>query len=194
MPLSLFFGGGQPNEIGAITLDATLQEVHSRTADITDHPVEGGGTIQDHITNAPKRVEMTGFVTNTPVTILGIGSSADRVQSAFDELERIFDSREPFTVVSGYKVYENMAFESLDMPRRREGAIRFTARLKQLTITQSETVSIPGDTVAEDAQDVASSEVDAGRQQGRTANESEEQQGSLLFQIWEDLDRHLGAQ
>lgn len=185
MPLSLLFRKkGRPNTVGGIELDVTLEEVHGRSAGITDHPIESGSMIQDHITNMPRMLQMTGFVTNSPVAFFSVFEAAERVQGTFDALEELYDSRQPFTVISGFRVYENMAFESLDMPRNREGALRFSAQMKQLTIVRSELALIPASQVAPGARDIGASESDAGRQAGAQPNEAQRRSGSLLSGIF----------
>ncbi len=193
--LGLFFNGNKgPNDIAGIELDVTLRETHERSAQITDHPVEGGVQIQDHISNDPRRLTLEGFITDTPLVILGL--QGDRAQDGFDELERLYDERAMFTVTTGLRVYRNMAFESLSIPRTRESALRFTATMKQITTVKSERGEVPADGVAEDAgggpvggsttetRDLASSEVDAGRQQGAAASEDQIQRASVLYEIF----------
>jgi len=125
------------NQIGDLRIDATIEEVHERNAEITDHAVEGGSFIQDHIVNAPKRLNMTCMITDTPFG----RESGQFAQDAFETLEKIYDSRTLITIVSGFKVYSNMAIETLTMPKLREGALRFTVALKQITLTNLQLIS-----------------------------------------------------
>ena len=126
------------NEIGSLRIDATIEEVHERNAEITDHAVEGGSFIQDHIVNAPKRLTMQCMITDNP-----LGRDAGQFsQDAFELLDRIFDARQLITIVSGFKVYSNMAIETLSMPKLREGALRFTVTLKQITLTNLQFITV----------------------------------------------------
>lgn len=161
--------GLRKNKIGAIELDLTIDETHVRNADVTDFPVEGGGQIQDHISNQPKRLKITGFITDSPIET--DSSLANRVQDAFDALDELFDKRITFDVVSGLKVYSNMAFESLDMPLTQLGSCQFTATLKQITITHSELVSLP-----KSRSNVGSKKQDAGRKNTEAPTDAEQEQ------------------
>lgn len=170
------------NKLGAIELDLTIDEMHQRNAEVSDFPIESGGQIQDHISNGPRKLTITGFITDTPVEF-GFALSS-RVQDAFDALEELYDSRTPFDVVSGLKSYKNMCFESLDMPRKREGALQFTATLKQLTVVSSEYVAIPETKVKPDAKSTSTSKRDAGRKSTETASAAEEKRGaSVAFKL-----------
>lgn len=171
--------GLRKNKLGAIELDLTLDELHIRNADITDFPVEGGGQIQDNISNQPKRLKVTGFVTDSPVD--SDTTLANRVQDTFDALDELFDKHMPFDVVSGLKVYSNMAFESLEFPRKRDGSLEFTATLKQITITHTELVDIPKSKAS-----VGTKKQDAGRKNTETPTAEEEKKvQSATAKLWD---------
>jgi hypothetical protein len=189
MTLAVIFGNERTrNSFGSLEIDVTLEETHERSAEITDHPVEGGSFIQDHIVNAPKKLMMTGMITDTP---LG-GDSGPRAQEAFDVLETLYDSRSTFTVVSGFKVYDDMAIESLSMPKTREGALRFSAQLKQLRITQGRSVPIVAGERSDPAltrdnvrtPDIQENGENAGRQTPREAGTEQTRQASTLRRIF----------
>lgn len=186
--ISLLFGNQkQPNTIAGLSIDATLEEVHERQVEITDHPVEGGSTIQDHIVNRPRRVRLRGMVTDTP---LGELSTGQRVADAFATLEALYDARELLTVVTGFRVYDNMAIENLSMPRAREGALRFSVDLKQVTLTAGQTVPIEPTAGQSDPAlsednvsdpDTQANGTNAGRQSPKEADDAEQEESSALY-------------
>lgn len=55
------------NEFQTVVVDITLEEGHSDTADVTDHPVETGSDISDNVKKRPANLTLTVFVTNTPI-------------------------------------------------------------------------------------------------------------------------------
>ncbi len=55
--------------IGSISLDASLSEVHSLSSEVTEHPVESGGTIADNVRKKPRMVRIEGFITNHPIDL-----------------------------------------------------------------------------------------------------------------------------
>lgn len=139
--LSLIFRTlGVQNRIGLLRLDATITETHDRSSMITDHPIEGGSFVQDHIHRAPRKLFIEGFITDTP-----LNGSSFGVQVGYELLDLTWKSGIPFFVVSGLHVYPLMAFETLSMPKTREGSMRFSATMKELTFTSSSSVQVSGD-------------------------------------------------
>lgn len=115
MVLSLLFGRkyAQSN-IGGIFLDATLSEDHQYNSRVTNYPVEDGRIISDHIINEPETLQITGIVSDTPLSIL---APFNRSVDAFNRLVRIHTNKERITVVTGIKVYTDMVMTSLQVPR-----------------------------------------------------------------------------
>lgn len=52
--------------IGSIWIDVSISERHALSADVTEHPVEQGSAIADHIRPKPRELTIEGFVTNHP--------------------------------------------------------------------------------------------------------------------------------
>jgi hypothetical protein len=55
------------SSLGQLHFDAVLTEDHERTTEVTEHPVEQGTAIVDHVRPLAHRVRLTVFVSNTPV-------------------------------------------------------------------------------------------------------------------------------
>lgn len=55
--------------IGPVWIDVSISETHSVGADVTEHPVESGSDIADHIRPTPRTVRIEGFVTNHPIEL-----------------------------------------------------------------------------------------------------------------------------
>ena len=53
--------------VGSIVFDLLMSEEHSMEAEVSQHPVENGATVSDHIRNLPRKGSLTGFVTNHPL-------------------------------------------------------------------------------------------------------------------------------
>ena len=56
-----------PTMIGDIAIDCTVTERHTSTATVTEHPVESGSNITDHIRPEPVQLSVNGIITNTPI-------------------------------------------------------------------------------------------------------------------------------
>lgn len=97
--------------------DATTSESHQHTAEVTNHPVENGVDITDHIQLKPFKLTLTGIVTNTPLAP-GINSSATRIRELYDDLINLFESKQLLSVVTGLRRYTNMVITSVTVPRQ----------------------------------------------------------------------------
>lgn len=64
-------------QIDDIWIDVSISETHGVGAEVTDHPVELGANIADHIRPTPRTLSIEGLVTNHPIELPGshIGSS-----------------------------------------------------------------------------------------------------------------------
>jgi hypothetical protein len=74
--------GGLTEEI---VLDATVRQVHRASATITEHPVEEGSNISDHIRPDLDAIRVEAVITNTP--IVQPGSNMDGVTSEVAPIE-----------------------------------------------------------------------------------------------------------
>lgn len=142
MVLSILFGRkyAQSN-IGGVVLDATLSEDHEYNSRVTNYPVEDGRIISDHIINEPETVQITGIVTDSPLTIL---SSFNRSIDAFNRLVQIHKNRERITVVTGIKVYTNMVMTVLQVPRNVQTgqSLTFVIELQKIYLDSSIRLSL----------------------------------------------------
>lgn len=130
--------------INDYAIDAALSEEHSFENSVTSFPVQDGADITDHIRFVPIQVTIDGIVSDTPIgemagirglSQLGIGGGPPS-EDAFLILLDIRNKREPVTIRTSKRTYENMALLSL---RRREDsktgrALRFQAVFKQVRI------------------------------------------------------------
>jgi hypothetical protein len=55
--------------IEGIWLDAVISELHSMQSDVTEHPVEEGVDVSDHIRPKPNEIRLECKVTNTPARL-----------------------------------------------------------------------------------------------------------------------------
>lgn len=53
--------------VGSIQFDLILSENHSLEAQVTEHPIENGATVSDHIRDLPRKGSVSGLVTNFPL-------------------------------------------------------------------------------------------------------------------------------
>ena len=192
--VSLIFGRPDAVEIGTLEVDVTISEDHERSTQITSNPVEDGASINDHQIRNPERIQIEGFITDTPAQILGGIAGLGRTQDAFDTLDELWREGELLTVATKWVTYENMAIVNLTLPRRREQALRFSADLQQVNIVESEITEVPREALAEDVQDSAADTRDAGRQATQEASQAAETGAtSALENLIQTVEGQLGG-
>lgn len=136
----------QPVSVAGIEFDAQLGQTDTLSSEIPDYPVEKGFKVQDTIIKNPRSLELTLFLTNTPVTFLPrFGLSPTRVSDVIAKLEQIYESRELVSVTTMDKTYSNMGVESISIRKSQDLGYskEISMSLKKITITSTQTTSIP---------------------------------------------------
>lgn len=132
MVLSLIFGRKYAqSKVGIVTFDTMVAEEHRFTSRVTAFPVENGTIVSDHIINNPDIVILSGLVSDTPLNIF---APFNRSVAAFNQLTQIHAQRQIVNVVTGIRIYRNMAITSLDVPRtiRTGQTLTFNIQLQRI--------------------------------------------------------------
>ncbi len=140
-------------KVGVINFDASLREGHGRTAEVTEHPVEAGANISDHIRKLPDTLDIEAVISDHPLFFLAslnadspistdVGPVSSRVDAAREELERIMDDGETVDVATTLKTYENMALQSVTFERTMAtgNSLAAVMSFKEIVIAQTETI------------------------------------------------------
>lgn len=127
--------------IGGLTFDVTIEEQHSDEAEITEHPVEQGAAITDHAFVKPATLTIRGGQSDSGGTSTGDRRSVE----AYEALLKLYRDREPFTVVTGKRTYENMLVKSISATTDQdtEHALAFTCELREILLARVQTVAVP---------------------------------------------------
>lgn len=198
-PLSVIFktNPGRRVAIGTVLLDATVSERHSYTSEVTQHPIENGGFVTDHVYEAPRSVIVTGEITDSPVVffsainsirnLLSENETVSRSVEAYDQLLEIYKSHDVVTLVTGLKIYTDMVMKSFDVPKdQRTGKrLQFTAEFEEVRKVTSEIVGV-ADNVSDENKDKVSNEKDVGKQETTDATDPQAEKAaekSLLFSL-----------
>lgn len=114
--------------IGGVFVDVVISEEHTATMEIAEHPVESGAKISDHAWRTPYKVLLESVVDGA------------RAIAAYQQLLAIQQAAEPFSLVTGLKVYPNMLIKEIVATRDREHArvLKFTAELQEVIIVATE--------------------------------------------------------
>lgn len=155
-----------------ISIDCTASESHQQESPPTEFPLETGESVSDHIIIKPFALEIQGIISDTPIkalnaalaTIAGAalppsgivgasvamalysalaGSKSPSV-AAYAQLVQLQMRRQPFNVLTTLKLYENMFFKSLTVPRDASTGqvLVFNVSLVQLLLVSPQTVNI----------------------------------------------------
>lgn len=136
----------KPVAIAGIEFDALIEQQKTMSATIPVYPVEKGFPVSDTITLDPLTLQMTLFVTNTPVTWLKRhGNSRKRVKQVCSKLEDMWLDRKLVKIVTPDAIYKNMGITSISIKKSAElgysREISITAQ--KVRKTKKKTVKIP---------------------------------------------------
>lgn len=130
-------GLGAPQTV--FTIDATITEKHKSSAQVTQHPVEQGADISDHVRSKPSELEITGLITDYPI---GQTPQVGRAASIYRLMENAQANGSQFDITTSTKFYQGMVIESLTSDKDKDlaGAIRFVMSCIQIIEVETEQV------------------------------------------------------
>lgn len=134
-----------PAEVDTIKIDLLEETELEYSSDVTEFPVETGFTISDHIINKQPVLRLDVMFTPTPVTWELDGDPSTHLSDVVRELERIRDQREPISVRTHKRFYENMVLVNIPIKRRiRDGiSLRMRLEFKKIAIVTTNTAEVP---------------------------------------------------
>ena len=123
-------------KVGSVELDLILDEDHSKSAQVTENPLQDGRAISDGIFLELQEGALTGLVTNHSVKIaeerakqLDLQTSEalleeaenykleNRARQAWVDLKAVMDAKQPVTIVTSLEVYDNVAITNISTER-----------------------------------------------------------------------------
>lgn len=151
---SIFFPSPtDPAKIGTIEVDILVEQEHKLESEVTEHPVEDGFPVADHVIRKPLKVSMVVGITLSPVTWLDrLGAEPDKIESALAKFEEIYKNAQPITIMTPTNVWDNMVMTSAAFPRNIENKnlIRIPCEFTQIRKVTVKTADIPEGIVAAD--------------------------------------------
>lgn len=128
---------------GVIAADAVLTERHQDVSVITEHPVEQGSVISDHIYALPARLEL--LYTWSPASKFNTSQDPSFLNSLYSTLLTLKANGTLFRVVTGKRTYENMSIEAIaeTTDKETENVLTLTLELKEIlmAVTSQTTIS-----------------------------------------------------
>lgn len=144
-----------PATIGTLQCDCVVDHVTTFNSNVTEHPIEGGFVIADHVARSPMRLSITAIITPTPVSYFRImgGSNPDRLGEAASYLEQLHIAGEPITIVLPDGIYDSMVMTSCPLPRNVQDGFcyRLALEFTHVTIVSQKTEEIPEQNASGDA-------------------------------------------
>jgi hypothetical protein len=186
------------SKIGNLFIDATHLENIEYSSVITEHYIESGSTVSDHINIRPLQIRMEGSITDSSVDIVGnikdiMSLFSGNIQSnvtnklkgkstkqimAYELLVGLHANKSPLTIVNYLNTFDNMFIENLIFPRDNTIGNRlfFQITLKQINFATVKTIDILLN--SKSVQDMISNKFKTGRQQTIAPTATEQTRGS----------------
>lgn len=164
----------RPNRsFGSIAAQVTLRERHRDALDPTDHPVERGSVVADHVIKRPAEVIIECSWSNSPASGSYIQLSPTKramtVQEVYQALVQMQDERELVEVLTGKRKYRNMLLVTLEVEtdKETENSLKVVATFRELRIVGTIVLSLaPSQDEAQQADPaITSPTINAGTKQ-----------------------------
>lgn len=177
-----------------LVLDASLSETHAQDAEATDHPVEQGANITDHVRPKPQMLTIEGFVSNTPVIdartakVQFLPDQPGPAEAAHQILKNRLQAGSLHTVQTKLDTYTNMLLISKNEPRNSQigDSLQFTLTFKEIRIVFNQTITV----ITKDPQHQP--KTDKGKKVPTQATPTAAQE-SLLLQVKNAIAGKLGG-
>lgn len=127
---------GDDRVIGPINVQVVISETTNDTLTITKQPVQQGASITDHSFKEPTAFSMTMLFDEN------ITQSLSKVYQDLLDLQNL---REPFTIFTPKRIYENMLISTLGLTtdKHTENILSITAAFQEVIIVSVTTTTVP---------------------------------------------------
>lgn len=144
----------QDNPLEALEFDASVSEIHSGDTSVTDHPVEEGSDITDHVRRNPESLQINAIVTNHPILIARSlrvlpsvrgGDPDSRAEDAYGFLKEHKDAGTVMGLSTTLRDYKNMVITALSVSRDSTtgNIVDISLTVREIIVAQTETVDTP---------------------------------------------------
>jgi hypothetical protein len=148
--------------IGGIEVDATIEEIHSNSLQVTEHPVEAGALITDHSFKRPVGLVMrcgwsnsSAAAFNATLTALFSGGAvalSDYVSGVYSQLLALQETRAVFAVMTSICMYQNMLMTDVQLLRdqKTSQALMVTVTFRSVILVSTQSTTLPATAVQKD--------------------------------------------
>ena len=183
-----------PVSVDDIEFDALIDSEEGYEADVPEYPTEKGFSVSDTIVLKADTLNMTLYVTDTPVTWRErTGSGPGKTEGVVRRLKNLYFAKKILEVTTTDCVYSNMVITSMNIKKSVEVgyAREIPIAFKKIAVTETATAEIPasygksGKTAkaAGKASTTAASTAGSGSSGGSSASgsSSSSSRGSVLY-------------
>ncbi|TXG75877.1 hypothetical protein E6Q11_06220 [Candidatus Dojkabacteria bacterium] len=197
--VSIFYPDSKAH-VGELVVDAFVHETYAFSSETSEHPIENGSSIVDHVHNKPISLAIEGIISNTPMTLVVLaafdsvsryvqGESNDFASIAFEKIEGLFKKREPLSIATSLKTYDKMVLETLNVERGGgffSDTLHFSCTAKQIVLVRQELIKVAEPKV-ERAKPKAKRGLQESKPIAKEQAESLKRDNSLLFSLGKKL-------
>jgi hypothetical protein len=127
--------------------DCTVSIGHRWDNDVTEHPIERGSSVVDHVVCKNATFSISGVFNKYSLSNYtnNVVSSENKVQEAYEYLLALRNNRTPFTLVSKFSSYPDCVVKSLDIPvspADGDSTLIFSMELQQVRLVESESITL----------------------------------------------------
>ncbi|MEZ2436233.1 phage baseplate protein [Raoultella planticola] len=135
-------------EYSALSFDSVPKIGIKRSANVTSYAVESGNEVSDHIQIKNDKINISGWITESPIALRGdiissSGANGTRVKQAIDWLNTTFEARRTISLVTRDDVLENVVLtgvsynydDALD-------AMKFDLEFERIRLVSSKEVDV----------------------------------------------------
>ena len=144
-----------PATIGDLQVDCVVDHVTTFNSQVTEHPIENGFVIADHVARQAMTLSLTVVITPTPVSYFRQfgGANPDRLGESIAYFQQLWLAGDPVTVTIPSGIYPNMVMTTCPLPRNVQDGFcyRLALEFKQITIVSQKTEEIPEQNASGDA-------------------------------------------
>jgi hypothetical protein len=154
----------------ALEVDVTVSENYEHPSEVTDHPVETGSNITDHVRPGNETCRFECIVSNTPIEVprthmdgiggsmravgLSIGGNAkmlqfdgpfNRVRSVHEQILLLRKNRTIVNIFTGFQSVTGVVISSYNVQRNPEtgAALSFTIEYRKIRVVETATAPVP---------------------------------------------------
>ena len=136
----------QPVSVDDIEFDALIDSEEGYEADVPEYPTEKGFSVSDTIVLKADTLNMTLYVTDTPVTWRErTGSGPGKTEGVVRRLKDLYFAKKILEVTTTDCVYSNMVITSMNIKKSVEVgyAREIPISFKKIEVTETATAEIP---------------------------------------------------